>query len=51
MRTTRAERKKDLVCSQTTYDRVFWHMNQLPPEVEHIVIQLGMIIVNGHQLY
>lgn len=43
MRFDRAERKKDLVCSQTTYDRVFWHLRQLPAGVEHVVIQLGML--------
>ncbi|QRV86604.1 transcription factor btf3 [Ceratobasidium sp. AG-Ba] len=40
----RAERRKDLVCSQTTYDRVFWHLNQLPHGVEHVIIQLGIPI-------
>ncbi|KAG8745089.1 hypothetical protein FRC12_014663, partial [Ceratobasidium sp. 428] len=40
----RAERRKDLICSQTTYDRVFWHLNQLPVGVEHVVIQLGIPI-------
>ncbi|KAH7340971.1 hypothetical protein B0J17DRAFT_653550 [Rhizoctonia solani] len=40
----RAERKKDLVCSQTTYDRAFWHLHQLPQQVEHVVIQLGIPI-------
>ncbi|KAG9097813.1 hypothetical protein FRC06_007159 [Ceratobasidium sp. 370] len=40
----RAERKKDLVCSQTTYNRVFWHLNQLPVGVEHLIIQLGIPI-------
>ncbi|CCO27778.1 putative protein YGR266W [Rhizoctonia solani AG-1 IB] len=41
---TRAERKKELVCSQTTYDRVFWNLHQLPHQVEHVVIQLGIPI-------
>ncbi|KAG8704747.1 hypothetical protein FRC08_002055 [Ceratobasidium sp. 394] len=40
----RAERRKDLVCSQTTYNRVFWHLNQLPVGVEHLIIQLGIPI-------
>ncbi|KAJ1309680.1 hypothetical protein OPQ81_006444 [Rhizoctonia solani] len=40
----RAERKKDLVCSQTTYDRIFWHLHQIPQQVEHVIIQLGIPI-------
>ncbi|KAG8733397.1 hypothetical protein FRC11_006588 [Ceratobasidium sp. 423] len=40
----RAERKKDLVCSQTTYDRMFRHLHQLPQQVEHVVVQLGIPI-------
>lgn len=40
----RAERKKDLICSQTTYNRIFWHLNQLPPSVDHVIVQLGIPI-------
>ncbi|QRW27563.1 adenylyl cyclase-associated protein 1 [Rhizoctonia solani] len=40
----RAERKKELVCSQITYDRIFWHLHQLPQQVEHVIIQLGIPI-------
>ncbi|KAG8739041.1 hypothetical protein FRC10_006236 [Ceratobasidium sp. 414] len=40
----RAERRKDLVCSETTYNRVFWYLNRLPVGVEHLIIQLGIPI-------
>ena len=30
-----------MVCSEEEYVRVFKRMNQLPPEVEHLIIQLG----------
>lgn len=37
----RAERKKDLICTPFTYDRVFAALKALPAEVEHIVVLLG----------
>jgi len=33
-----------MVCSEEEYVRVFKRMNQLPPEVEHLIIQLGIPI-------
>jgi hypothetical protein len=30
-----------MVCSEEEYLRVFKRMNQLPPEVEHLIVQLG----------
>ncbi|ELU44919.1 plasma membrane protein [Rhizoctonia solani AG-1 IA] len=36
----RAERKKELVCSQITYERIFWHLHQLPQQVEHSHMRL-----------
>ncbi|CDZ97664.1 hypothetical protein [Phaffia rhodozyma] len=40
----RAERKKDVVCSKLTYDRVFNAIKQLPNQVKHLVFQLGIPI-------
>ncbi|KAL7411351.1 hypothetical protein BDY24DRAFT_364703 [Mrakia frigida] len=40
----RAERKKGLVCSTLTYDRVFKEIKALPKTVKHIVFQLGIPI-------
>jgi len=39
-----AERKKGLVCSTLTYDRVFKEIKALPKTVKHIVFQLGIPI-------
>ncbi|KDQ06742.1 hypothetical protein BOTBODRAFT_39397 [Botryobasidium botryosum FD-172 SS1] len=40
----RGERRKTQVCSETTYGRAFERIYQLPPQVEHLVIQLGIPI-------
>lgn len=39
----RAERKKDQVCSKTTYDRIFAAIKKLPA-LKHLVVQLGIPI-------
>ena len=39
----RAERKKDLVCSKLTYDRIFAAIKALPA-IKHLVFQLGIPI-------
>ena len=38
---TRAERKKDKVCSNFEYDKVFQRLHYLPPTTEHLIVQLG----------
>lgn len=40
----RAERKKEQVCSKFTYDRIFAEIQKIPPNVEHLVFQLGIPI-------
>ena len=37
----RAERKKDQVCSPYEYKTVFERIMRLPPQVEHLVVQIG----------
>jgi hypothetical protein len=37
----RAERKKNQVCSEMEYTRVFSALQRLPEGVEHLVVQLG----------
>jgi len=41
----RAERKLQQVCSEEQYARVFKRMNELPPGVEHVIVQLGIPVV------
>jgi hypothetical protein len=40
----RAERKKNQVCSHQEYQKVFERLKQLPQNVEHLVVQLGIPI-------
>ncbi|KAJ3991526.1 hypothetical protein F5050DRAFT_1802118 [Lentinula boryana] len=40
----RAERRKDQVCSPMEYEKVFARLHQLPPTVEHLVVQIGIPI-------
>ncbi|KDQ59418.1 hypothetical protein JAAARDRAFT_77553 [Jaapia argillacea MUCL 33604] len=40
----RAERRKDQVCSQKEYEKVFARLRHIPQHVEHLVIQLGIPI-------
>jgi len=40
----RAERKKNQVCSQAEYQKVFERLSKLPPGVEHLCVQLGIPI-------
>lgn len=37
----RGERRKEQICSPEEYDKVFMALDQLPPTVEHLIIQLG----------
>lgn len=36
-----AERKKNQVCSDEEYKVVFDRLGQIPPHVEHLVVQIG----------
>ncbi|KAH7889248.1 hypothetical protein F5I97DRAFT_1934198 [Phlebopus sp. FC_14] len=40
----RAERKKDQVCSEFEYSKVQECIQQIPPYVEHLIVQLGVPI-------
>ncbi|KAL5529110.1 hypothetical protein ACEPAG_5084 [Sanghuangporus baumii] len=40
----RAERRKDQVCSQHTYKKIFDRLYRLPPQVQHLVVQIGIPI-------
>jgi len=40
----RAERKKNQVCSEMEYSRIFGALQRLPEGVEHLVVQLGIPI-------
>lgn len=42
----RAERKKDQICSGTEYRKTFERLSQLPQTVEHLVIQLGTLVLS-----
>lgn len=47
----RAERKKEQVCSPGEYQRVFDRLNNLPPSVDHLVIQLGIPIAYPRMVF
>ncbi|KAI6117739.1 hypothetical protein EDD16DRAFT_1885290 [Pisolithus croceorrhizus] len=40
----RAERRKDRVCSDAQYRKMYDHIKQLPSSVEHLIVQLGIPI-------
>ncbi|KAJ7489860.1 hypothetical protein B0H11DRAFT_2156691 [Mycena galericulata] len=40
----RAERKRDQVCSQAEYQKVFERLSKLPSSVEHLCVQIGIPI-------
>ncbi|KAF7363307.1 C-CAP/cofactor C-like domain-containing protein [Mycena sanguinolenta] len=40
----RAERRKDQVCSQSEYQKVFERLSKLPPNVKHLCVQIGIPI-------
>ncbi|KAJ7046626.1 hypothetical protein C8F04DRAFT_1307530, partial [Mycena alexandri] len=40
----RAERKKEQVCSQVEYQKVFERLSKLPSTVEHLCVQIGIPI-------
>ena len=43
----RAERKKDRICSDIQYQKSFERLKQLPRTVEHLVVQLGTLVLNA----
>ena len=42
----RGERRKDQICSEIQYQKTFERLSQLPHTVEHLVVQLGTLILN-----
>lgn len=36
-----AERRKDQVCSEFEYNKVFKRIGEMPPDVKHLILQLG----------
>lgn len=40
----RAERRKDQVCSEPQYRKVFDALYRLPPQVSYVVVQIGIPI-------
>lgn len=51
LRSHRAERKKDQVCSPGEYQRVFDRLNNLPGGVEHVILQLGIPIAYPRMVF
>jgi hypothetical protein len=47
----RAERKKDRVCSNEEYKKVMEAIGQMPPYVEHLIIQLGVPIAYPRMVF
>jgi len=47
----RAERRKDQVCSPTQYQKVFEQLKQLPPHIEHLVVQLSIPIIYPRMVF
>ncbi|KAK7054953.1 hypothetical protein VNI00_003416 [Paramarasmius palmivorus] len=47
----RAERMKDQVCTPYQYKKVFNRMRDLPPSVEHLVVQLGIPIAYPRMVF
>ncbi|KAL1680859.1 hypothetical protein EV122DRAFT_206983 [Schizophyllum commune] len=47
----RAERKKDRVCSQTEYAKVFERLQNIPPTTEHVIVQLGIPIAYPRMVF
>lgn len=46
----RAERRKDQICSKIQYNKSFERLRQLPPTVEHLIIQSGTLTSNTSAL-
>ena len=44
----RAERGSDRICSETQYQKSLERLKRLPHTVEHLVVQLGMLILLDH---
>lgn len=41
----RGERRKDRICSEIQYQKSFERLKQLPRTVEHLVVQLGTLVL------
>ncbi|KAG8217891.1 hypothetical protein J3R82DRAFT_6057 [Butyriboletus roseoflavus] len=47
----RAERMRDRICSSEQYKRVMEAISQMPPHVEHLVVQLGIPIAYPRMVF
>ncbi|PFH52428.1 hypothetical protein AMATHDRAFT_74220 [Amanita thiersii Skay4041] len=47
----RAERRKDQVCSQQQYQKVFERLRRMPERVEHLIVQLGIPIAYPRMVF
>ncbi|KAF9452283.1 hypothetical protein P691DRAFT_795246 [Macrolepiota fuliginosa MF-IS2] len=47
----RAERRKEQICSQFQYDKVFQRIRALPPNIEHLVIQTGVPVAYPRMVF
>jgi len=47
----RAERRRDQVCSEYEYQKVFERLRQLPDKVQHLVVQLGIPIAYPRMVF
>ncbi|KAG2158423.1 uncharacterized protein EDB93DRAFT_1077236 [Suillus bovinus] len=47
----RAERKKNQVCSEFEYQKAFERIRYLPPDVKHLVVQLGIPIAYPRMVF
>ncbi|KAJ8597901.1 hypothetical protein M405DRAFT_1808 [Rhizopogon salebrosus TDB-379] len=47
----RAERRKDQVCSDFEYNKVFKRVGELSPDVKHLVVQLGVPIAYPRMVF
>lgn len=47
----RAERKKEQVCSPGEYEKVFARMRNIPSDVEHLIVQLGIPIAYPRMVF
>ncbi|OAX39189.1 hypothetical protein K503DRAFT_799850 [Rhizopogon vinicolor AM-OR11-026] len=47
----RGERRKDQVCSEFEYNKVFQRIFELPPDVKHLVVQIGIPIAYPRMVF
>ncbi|KAG6821078.1 hypothetical protein H0H93_007237 [Arthromyces matolae] len=47
----RGERSKEQVCSKVEYDKVFERLDLIPPNIDHLVVQLGIPIAYPRMVF